>query len=114
MPLFAVGLTKDWVEVRVSSTPPEVIKSEVIRKIKLPKDVADPDSGYYGIERDLKIQVVYFDGGKVLCTVSRPLFIKLMREVGGEAPRTGTVTPLCPVAAEKLQDKLWRKAHHVR
>lgn len=80
---YAIGLTKEWVQLRIADKPPNAHKSEVVKAIKERVEDFDYYHSYYRppkfktLSRDFKLSVTYHVGGKVLCTVKAGKFRQL-------------------------------------
>ena len=113
MRMFSIGLNKSWVEVRVAEATPEAKKSRVVREFDVPKSVYNEYTGLYGGRRKLVLEVTCFEGGKVLTTIPRHVYLALMRKLGDEAPRTGAMKELSLPIVKLFSNPEWREQNHV-
>lgn len=113
MKTWAVGLNKGWVEIRTSVEALKPLKSKVIRHVEIPKAAYNEETGLYGGKRDLVLQVVCWEGGKVVCCVPRAKFLALARNAGSEAPKTGAVVQLPAAMATNFESAKWMKAQGI-
>lgn len=93
MPLYALHLGDQWVEIRQAKSPPILNTTRVVREVKVPPGLAE----LVGVRSPHKIEIKNFSfvGGKPLFTISKLVLASAHRKILG----AGNYLP--PITAAK-------------
>lgn len=107
MRMFAIGLTKNWIEVRSALEPPKTVRNQVVRVVTFPKTMYNPKTGTPGGKADLVLESVFHVGGKFVTVLPRTRFLNLAK--GSIIPKTGEMTELPQHLVKSFASAFWRK-----
>lgn len=114
MKYFAVGLNRNWVEVRTAIKPIQEVKSRAVRNYVIPRGATELIDGVAGETRQLILETVCHIGGKVVATVPRFKFLMLVKKLGvTNPPKIGGMSELTPQVGSHFESESWRKENGI-
>ena len=103
--VYAVGF-KHWVELREAEKAPSPHTSTAVRKAKVSRRIWDQRLYVYKTvheDKDLKLKVITFNGGKVIAAVQQRMFANIV----GCKLEEGKVKVIDPAYVKLLLDTDW-------
>jgi len=111
--IYAVGLSKGWVEIRQAVTKPVTIKSEVKRDCEIPAGCWPNGTGRT-MKHTIVMSSIIHEGGKVIAVLPRARYLALMRKYEEPAVERGHVRKLSVSVGNQFLDEKWKRANGIQ